>query len=56
MAIMDVNLPMPRPDQPVSDRQQALIEALIEGEQSGISDRKVSDILAAVREEANGQV
>ena len=43
-----------RRDQETADRRQMLINALIEGEQSGISDRKVTDILAAIREEANG--
>ena len=44
-----------RRDQETADRKQALITALIEGEQSGISERKVTDILAKIREEASGQ-
>lgn len=43
-----------RRDQETTDRRQMLVNALIEGEQSGISNRKVTDILAAIREEANG--
>lgn len=44
-----------RRDQESANRKQALINALIEGEQSGISTRKVTDILAAIREGANGR-
>jgi antitoxin ParD1/3/4 len=44
-----------RRDQEVADRRQVLVNALIEGEQSGISERKVTDILAAMREETNGR-
>jgi len=44
-----------RRDQETADRRQALVSALIEGEQSGISERKVTDILAAIREETNGR-
>ncbi len=43
-----------RRDQEIADRRQMLVNALIEGEQSGISDRKVTDILAAIREETTG--
>ena len=43
-----------RRDQETADRRQMLVAALIEGEQSGISNRKVTDILAAIRKEANG--
>ena len=44
-----------RRDQETADRKQALITALIEGEQSGISERQVTDIVANIREEASGQ-
>ena len=44
-----------RRDQETADRKQALITALIEGEQSGISERQVTDILAKIREEASDQ-
>ena len=43
-----------RRDQETADRRQMIVNALIEGEQSGISNRKVTDILAAIREDANG--
>ena len=43
-----------RRDQETADRRQALVNALIEGEESGISERKVTDILAAIRKETNG--
>ena len=35
-----------------SDEQQTLIAALIKGELSGISDRRIPEILAAVKREA----
>ena len=41
-------------DQAEDDREQAVVNALIEAEQSGISLRKVRDILAAIRKEATG--
>ncbi|WP_158747262.1 type II toxin-antitoxin system ParD family antitoxin [Acidisphaera sp. L21] len=44
-----------RRDQESADQRQALVEALIVGEQSGVSDRKVLDILAAIRKEATGR-
>ena len=43
-----------RRDQVIADERTALVNALIEGEQSGISHRNVLDILAAVRKEAKG--
>ena len=44
-----------RRDQETADRRQAIVNALIEGEQSGYSERKVTDILAAIREENSGR-
>ena len=44
-----------RRDQETADRRLALVNALIEGEQSGISERKVTDILATLREETTGR-
>lgn len=44
-----------RRDQETADRRLALVNALIEGEQSGISKRKVTDILAAIRKETTGR-
>ena len=43
-----------RRDQETADERQALVNALIEGEQSGISRRNALDIQAAVRKEAQG--
>ena len=43
-----------RRDQVIADERTALVNALIEGEQSGISHRNVLNILAAVRKEAKG--
>jgi antitoxin ParD1/3/4 len=40
-----------RRDQAVNDERDALVAALIEGEESGVSTRKVSDIVAALRKE-----
>ncbi len=42
-----------RRDQMQSDEQEALIAALIKGEQSGISKRNIPEILAAVKQELN---
>ena len=44
-----------RRDQESADRKQTLINALIEGEQSGISSRNVTDILGVIREETTGR-
>lgn len=43
-----------RRDQAQADAREALVAALIEGEQSGISERRVPDILAALRKELHG--
>ncbi len=43
-----------RHDQALADQKQALVEALIEGEKSGISSLKLPDILAEVLAEAHG--
>lgn len=43
-----------RRDQAQADARDALVAALIEGEQSGISERRVPDILAALRDEQHG--
>lgn len=43
-----------RHDQQTADERAALVSALIEGEQSGISSLKVADILAEVLAEAPG--
>lgn len=40
-----------RRDQIRADEQEALIEALIKGEKSGISKRRIPEILAAVKQE-----
>ena len=45
-----------RRDQADADQRQALINALVGGEQTGTSERNVTDILAAIREEAIGCV
>ncbi len=44
-----------RLEQETADQKQALINALIEGEQSGVSERKVADILVAIREETRSR-
>ena len=41
-----------RRDQETADERQALVNALIEGEQSGVSGRNVIDIVAAMRKDA----
>jgi antitoxin ParD1/3/4 len=45
-----------RRDQVQADEHNALIAALIEGEQSGVSKRSVPEILAAVKKELRGRV
>jgi len=40
-----------RRDQASTDERRALIAALIEGEQSGMSARRVPDILSAIKQE-----
>ncbi len=40
-----------RRDQEKTDAQQALVAALIEGERSGVSARRIPEILAAVKAE-----
>jgi antitoxin ParD1/3/4 len=45
-----------RRDQARADEQNALIAALIEGEQSGVSKRSVPEILAAVKKELRSRV
>ena len=41
-----------RRDQATARQRTVLVDALIEGERSGISARKISDILTAIREES----
>lgn len=43
-----------RRDQAQADAREALVSALIEGEQSGVSERRIPDILAALRREHRG--
>jgi len=38
-----------------ADERQAIIAALIEGEESGISKRRIPEILAAVKQELQRQ-
>jgi antitoxin ParD1/3/4 len=45
-----------RRDQARADEQNALIAALIEGEQSGVSKRSVPEILAAVKKELRSRL
>ncbi len=40
-----------RRDQAQADEREAIIAALIQGEQSGISQRRIPEILAAVKQE-----
>jgi antitoxin ParD1/3/4 len=40
-----------RRDQMQAEEQEALIAALIKGEKSGISERRIPEILAAVKQE-----
>lgn len=44
-----------RRDQIQADEQEALIAALIKGEKSGISKRRIPEILAAVKQELQQQ-
>ena len=44
-----------RRDQVQTDERQALVAALLEGERSGVSKRRVPDILAALKEELRGK-
>jgi antitoxin ParD1/3/4 len=44
-----------RRDQMQADEQQALIAALIKGEKSGISKRRIPEIFAAVKQELQRQ-
>ncbi len=44
-----------RRDQMQADEQEALIAALIKGEKSGISKRRIPEILAAVKQELQRQ-
>lgn len=43
-----------RRDQEAADQREALVAALIEGEESGVSTRRVTDILDALRKERHG--
>ena len=43
-----------RRDQEKADERAALVAALVEGEQSGVSARRVPDILEALRKEQRG--
>jgi antitoxin ParD1/3/4 len=43
-----------RRDQMQADERKALVDALIKGEQSGISKRRIPDILAAVKQKLSG--
>ena len=40
-------------DREITDRKRAIINALIEGEQSGVNNCTVTDILAEIRKEAH---
>ncbi len=52
MASTDVSNPDPtRPNEARADAHQALVAALIKGENSGISKRFIPEILAAVKAE-----
>jgi antitoxin ParD1/3/4 len=44
-----------RRDQMQADEQEAIIAALIKGEKSGISKRRIPEILAAVKQELQRQ-
>ena len=53
-AMDSLNIDSPdAPREPTKADRGALTDALIEGERSGISERKVPDILAAVRKETS---
>ena len=43
-----------RRDQAQADEREALLRALIKGEESGVSERRVPEILAALRKERSG--
>lgn len=43
-----------RRDQAQMDEREALLRALIEGEESGVSERRVPEILAVLRKERGG--
>ncbi len=44
-----------RRDQAIADQRARLVEALIEGEESSVSTRQVTDIVNALRQEVRGQ-
>jgi antitoxin ParD1/3/4 len=44
-----------RRDQVQADEHQAIIAALIEGEKSGVSQRRIPEILAAMKRELSGK-
>jgi len=44
-----------RRDQAIADPRTQLVKALIEGEESGVSTRQVTDIVNALRQEMRGQ-
>ena len=44
-----------RRDQAQADEREALVRALIEGEESGASERRVPEILDALRKERSGR-
>ncbi len=43
-----------RRDQDATDKREVLVAALIEGEESGVSRRQVTDILDALRKDMRG--
>jgi antitoxin ParD1/3/4 len=44
-----------RRDQLRADEHQAIVAALIEGEQSGVSQRRIPEILAAIKQALHGK-
>lgn len=44
-----------RRDQVQADERQALVAALVEGERSGVSKRRIPEILAALKKELRGK-
>ena len=44
-----------RRDQVQTDERQALVAALLEGERSGVSKRRIPDILVALKDELHGK-
>lgn len=44
-----------RRDQATADQRTQLVRALVEGEESGISTRQVTDIVKALRQEMRGK-